>query len=314
MDKKLILDFDKKQKSLKNKRAKERGSSSSSSSGQHHHGRSKQIKLEQPEAIEPSVSYRDRARERREGINRDFELDPDDLRIANPTIGGSLQQLDDCDEQQTIDETERRRQQIEESKYLGGDVEHTHLVKGLDFALLEKVKNDQKLAERLANDRDAERDTIFAGEDSDSDEEQFTKEALLAASATASSKRQLVDIEKLRKGKSTEIIPCRTALARRILNVLDEKRPAKSELFLPGRMSYVIPIEEESEETVTTILTSKADASKQDENDALNESDLALNQLINILARIRQGQKGGGTTSKRMRDLERDRDLSTYHY
>jgi len=28
---------------------------------------------------------------------------------------------------------------IEESKFLGGDLEHTHLVKGLDFALLQKV-------------------------------------------------------------------------------------------------------------------------------------------------------------------------------
>ncbi len=27
----------------------------------------------------------------------------------------------------------------EDSKYLGGDVAHTHLVKGLDFALLQKV-------------------------------------------------------------------------------------------------------------------------------------------------------------------------------
>ena len=34
---------------------------------------------------------------------------------------------------------ERRRQAIQESKFLGGDMEHTHLVKGLDFALLQKV-------------------------------------------------------------------------------------------------------------------------------------------------------------------------------
>lgn len=34
---------------------------------------------------------------------------------------------------------ERRKQAIQESKFLGGDMEHTHLVKGLDFALLQKV-------------------------------------------------------------------------------------------------------------------------------------------------------------------------------
>ena len=29
---------------------------------------------------------------------------------------------------------------VEESKFLGGDVDHTHLVKGLDYALLQKVR------------------------------------------------------------------------------------------------------------------------------------------------------------------------------
>jgi len=34
----------------------------------------------------------------------------------------------------------QRAAEIENSKYLGGDMEHTHLVKGLDFALLNKVR------------------------------------------------------------------------------------------------------------------------------------------------------------------------------
>ena len=33
----------------------------------------------------------------------------------------------------------RGKLSYEDSKYLGGDVAHTHLVKGLDFALLHKV-------------------------------------------------------------------------------------------------------------------------------------------------------------------------------
>lgn len=37
---------------------------------------------------------------------------------------------------------EKRRQLIQESKFLGGDMEHTHLVKGLDFALLQKVRDE----------------------------------------------------------------------------------------------------------------------------------------------------------------------------
>jgi IK cytokine len=39
-----------------------------------------------------------------------------------------------------VDAAERRKQMIQESKFLGGDMEHTHLVKGLDYALLQKVK------------------------------------------------------------------------------------------------------------------------------------------------------------------------------
>ena len=35
---------------------------------------------------------------------------------------------------------ERRKKAIDESKYLGGDMQHTHLVKGLDYALLDKVR------------------------------------------------------------------------------------------------------------------------------------------------------------------------------
>ena len=32
---------------------------------------------------------------------------------------------------------------IEQSKYLGGDLKHTHLVKGLDYALLQKIRAEQ---------------------------------------------------------------------------------------------------------------------------------------------------------------------------
>ncbi len=43
------------------------------------------------------------------------------------------------DAQGNFDVAARRKQLIEESKFLGGDLEHTHLVKGLDYALLQKV-------------------------------------------------------------------------------------------------------------------------------------------------------------------------------
>lgn len=51
-----------------------------------------------------------------------------------------------------LDAAERRRQMIQESKFLGGDMEHTHLVKGLDFALLQKVRSEIMSKEREEND------------------------------------------------------------------------------------------------------------------------------------------------------------------
>ena len=58
--------------------------------------------------------YRDRANERR--------------KEANPDYDDALTQMVALD--------------VEKSKYLGGDVEHTHLVRGLDYALLSKVRGE----------------------------------------------------------------------------------------------------------------------------------------------------------------------------
>ena len=40
---------------------------------------------------------------------------------------------------------ERRKQAIVESKFLGGDIQHTHLVKGLDYVLLDKVSMELEM-------------------------------------------------------------------------------------------------------------------------------------------------------------------------
>ena len=45
---------------------------------------------------------------------------------------------------------------IQESKYLGGDMEHTHLVKGLDFALLQKVRSEIATRENEEEDEEEE--------------------------------------------------------------------------------------------------------------------------------------------------------------
>jgi hypothetical protein len=72
-----------------------------------------------------ALEYRDRARERREGNNIDYA-----------SLEGLAAQSGEDD----------RRRQAELSKYLGGDEEHTHLVKGLDKALAEKVRREEMLS------------------------------------------------------------------------------------------------------------------------------------------------------------------------
>jgi hypothetical protein len=69
----------------------------------------------------PFLHHRDRARERREGANPDFEDAEAELAargIRAEALGGLS---------------------IADSKFLGGDMAHTHLVKGLDYALLQQV-------------------------------------------------------------------------------------------------------------------------------------------------------------------------------
>ncbi|KAL7480077.1 hypothetical protein ACHAW6_011289 [Cyclotella cf. meneghiniana] len=74
------------------------------------------------------TEYRDRARERREGKNVDYEI----LDVENPS---------NVQDGSTMAEERRRRAEL--SKYLGGDEKHTHLVRGLDRALAQKVKRQE---------------------------------------------------------------------------------------------------------------------------------------------------------------------------
>ncbi|EGZ13693.1 hypothetical protein PHYSODRAFT_451272, partial [Phytophthora sojae] len=69
----------------------------------------------------PKSSYRDRAAERRRGGTGDM-IDADEYKHLN----------------------------TEQSKFLGGDMEHTHLVKGLDYTLLAQLKREKEklLAEK----------------------------------------------------------------------------------------------------------------------------------------------------------------------
>jgi IK cytokine len=121
---------------------------------------------------------------------------------------------------------ERRKQLIQESKYLGGDMEHTHLVKGLDYALLEKVRAEITSKEMV----DVEVEEAIKQKEKDEEPE--------------------------------EQVEFRTKMARNIFRtIFKTKAPERNELFLPRRMAYVVDLEDDFGESdiPTTLIRSKAD-------------------------------------------------------
>ncbi|KAJ1848850.1 hypothetical protein LPJ70_000808 [Coemansia sp. RSA 2708] len=103
-----------------------------------------------PSAVQiGSEKYRDRAAERRQGLGgQDM---PVPLATNVPVLGDASGST----EQQRI---------YEQSKHLGGDIEHTHLVKGLDYLLLEKMRAQTEAAHDTDLDMEIER--LQAGRDS----------------------------------------------------------------------------------------------------------------------------------------------------
>lgn len=74
------------------------------------------------EEVQFSQEYRDRAKERREDSNPDYVESMD-----------VIAKLD-----------------VEQTKFLGGDIDHTYLVKGLDYALLRKAREQVRQAQEIA--------------------------------------------------------------------------------------------------------------------------------------------------------------------
>ncbi|XP_036403816.1 protein Red [Megalops cyprinoides] len=210
---------------------------------------------------ELAEKYRDRARERRDGVNKDYEETELISTTANYRAVGPTAEADKS-------AAEKRRQLIQESKFLGGDMEHTHLVKGLDFALLQKVR-----AEITSKEKEEE-DLI----------EKVQKE--------------------VKKDEDPEQkIEFKTRLGRNIYRILFKSRQMeRNELFLPGRMAYVVDLEDEYADTdiPTTLIRSKADCPTMEAQTTLTTNDIVISKLTQILSYLRQG-----TRNKKMKKKEK---------
>ncbi|KAG2456122.1 RED protein, partial [Polypterus senegalus] len=210
---------------------------------------------------ELAEKYRDRARERRDGVNKDYEETELISTTANYRAVGPTAEADKS-------AAEKRRQLIQESKFLGGDMEHTHLVKGLDFALLQKVR-----AEITSKEKE--------------EEEMMEK----------------VQKEVKKDEDPEQKIEFKTRLGRNVYRILFKNRGGeRNELFLPGRMAYVVDLEDEYADTdiPTTLIRSKADCPTMEAQTTLTTNDIVISKLTQILSYLRQG-----TRNKKMKKKEK---------
>ncbi|ERE77593.1 protein Red-like protein, partial [Cricetulus griseus] len=146
---------------------------------------------------------------------------------------------------------EKRRQLIQESKFLGGDMEHTHLVKGLDFALLQNVA-----AEIASNEKD---------------------EVLMEKPPKEPKKDE--DPENKIEFKSR--------LGRNMYQMLfKSKSYERNELFLPGLMAYVVDLDDEYADTdiPTALILRKADWPTVEAQTTITTNDIVISSLTQILS------------------------------
>jgi len=88
--------------------------------------------------------YRDRAEERRDGVNMDYSQYVA-LQEKYATVNTKIKTKKEIEEE------------IKDSKVLGGTLESTHLVKGLDYVLLQKVKNQIEEDERKKEEEESKK-------------------------------------------------------------------------------------------------------------------------------------------------------------
>lgn len=238
-------------------------------------------KQEDDKIAELAEKYRDRARERRDGQNPDYQGD-------DPLNTASAYRAVAPDVKSGIDAAERRRQMIQESKFLGGDMEHTHLVKGLDYALLQKVRSEIQVKE---NEQEQELERL--------------------ASKPLEAEKPDPKLEK----KEEEELSFKTKLGRsihRTICQLKSRHIERSELFVPGRMAYVVDLDEDADTDIpTTLIRSKAEVPSLNSTPTLTTNDIVINKLAQILSYLRQGARRGRKGKKGMekRDLDMDADL-----
>ncbi|ULU08065.1 hypothetical protein L3Y34_019266 [Caenorhabditis briggsae] len=221
------------------------------------HGKTKKEKTEadEDEAHLKSIlkNYRDRAAERRK--QGDEKEDTTKLTAAYRAVPG--------DARTAQDQADLRKQAILESKYLGGDLEHTHLVKGLDYSLLNKVRSEMNEDDEEDNDNDVEA-------------LEMKKKPEGASSLT----------QELAQSHSEN------RMVRSLHRVLFKNEvPLRNDLFAKGRMAYVVELEDEETDIPTTLLRSLHDLPRAESAQSIQANSLIISKLAHVLSHLRAEPK-----------------------
>ena len=277
---------------------------------------------EDDKMAELAAKYRDRAAERRDGIpdkpdnSRDGEESESTTQKAashtSQTGGGYRAVAPDI--KSSHDQAERRRQMIQESKFLGGDMEHTHLVKGLDFALLQKVRSEITSREKVNIDEDIEETAEVTPKLGNRKDRREAERNNKFKENDFDLKRQKEVKKELKTEDSEDQVVCRTTMAKNIVRtVFKTDVPERNELFFPGRMAYTMDLDEIEEsqddpesanphsDIPTTTIRSKADVQgnlAHQQAVSLSANDIVINKLTQILSYLRAAGSRGKKKKK----------------
>ncbi len=191
---------------------------------------------------------RDRAAERRKGINPDY----DDTELT--ALSGHA----------TANLT------VEETKFLGGDFEHTHLVKGLDFQLLNRVR--QQIDVRAPGEHGVHTDAAGGLRDTGVHDARAPTKHTSPGPANATTMmpppppshggRHAAPVIDVRTAAPTPAMSFASALGRRVYDtIFRPPRVDVAELYLPRRTAFVYEMDS-GNDIPTTLRRSRADCPK----------------------------------------------------
>ncbi|KAG2232093.1 hypothetical protein INT48_001161 [Thamnidium elegans] len=257
---------------------------------------------EDSEEEDSKSNYRDRAAERRQ-----HTTDPtDDSQLSTE----ELLQRTQIEAGQELD----AKQLYEQSKFLGGDVTHTHLVKGLDFALLRKVRTDLEHKKEEKSGSSSEEEEEEEGEEPQKPQPQPQQQQ----------NEEDIDLtlEKFERGEKVteenqdqdqtmqETSKFLTVMAKNIHDQIIQQTTTKPrvELFQPGRMAFVFELADEvghysdAFAIPTAIIRSKADITAKLSNsgwseDSRQETSLVIDKISQVMQAIKRGDRGNNAAT-----------------